>query len=92
MGSLAVYGFLTVYLLVAIALPFYLRRESQLTPTALTVSIAAALAMLLALIGTLYPLPTERPYTYLPYLYLVYLAAGLVWFTIARRSSLKNGI
>jgi amino acid transporter len=85
MGSLAVYGFLTVYLLVAAALPFYLRRNAQLTPAALILSIAAALAMLLALIGTIYPLPTERPYTYLPYLYLAYLAAGLVWFTIAQR-------
>jgi amino acid transporter len=91
MGSLAVYGFLTVYLLVAIALPFYLRRNAQLTPTALTVSIAAAAAMLLALIGTLYPLPTERPYTYLPYLYLIYLAAGLAWFTIAHRRATAQG-
>src|ERR1019366_7472966 len=31
MGSLAVYGFLTVYLLVAAALAFYLRRNAQLT-------------------------------------------------------------
>jgi amino acid transporter len=85
MGSLAVYGFLTVYLLVAAALPFYLRRNHQLTPIALGLAIAAALAMLLALAGTLYPLPTERPYTYLPYLYLAYLATGLAWFTIAHR-------
>jgi amino acid transporter len=85
MGSLAVYGFLTVYFLVALALPFYLRRSAQLTPPALLLTIAAALAMLLAMAGTLYPPPTERPYTYLPYLYLAYLLAGLVWFTIARR-------
>jgi amino acid transporter len=85
MGSLAVYGFLTVYFLVALALPFYLRRSAQLTPPALLLTITAAFAMLLAMAGTLYPPPTERPYTYLPYLYLAYLLAGLVWFTIARR-------
>jgi amino acid transporter len=88
MGSLAVYGFLTVYFLVALALPFYLRRNAQLTPAALVLTLAAALAMLLAMIGTIYPLPTERPYTYLPYLYLGYLLAGLVWFAIARRRTL----
>ena len=88
MGSLAVYGFLTVYFLVAIALPFYLRRNARLTPAALILTIAATLAMLLAMIGTIYPLPTERPYTYLPYLYLGYLLAGLIWFAIARRRTL----
>jgi amino acid transporter len=86
MGSLAVYGFLTVYFLVATALPFYLRRNAQLTPGALILSVAAALATLLAMAGTLYPIPAP-PYNYLPYIYLVYLAAGIVWFTIASRRS-----
>jgi amino acid transporter len=76
MGSLAVYGFITAYFLVAAALPFYLRRRTQLTPAALILSIAAALAMLLAMAGTLYPVPAP-PYNYLPYCYLAYLAAGL---------------
>ena len=57
MGSLAVYGFITAYGLVAAALPIYLRRNAQLTPAALGLSIAAAFAMLLAMAGTLYPVP-----------------------------------
>lgn len=76
MGSLAVYGFITVYFLIAAALPTYLRRPAQLTPAALTLSIAAALAMLLAMAGTLYPIP-PAPYNHLPYIYLAYLATGL---------------
>jgi amino acid transporter len=82
MGSLAVYGFITAYFLVALALPFYLRRQSQLTPSALTLAIAAALAMLLAMAGTVYPIP-PAPYNTLPYFYLAYLAAGLLWFHLA---------
>jgi hypothetical protein len=35
--------------------------------------------MLLALAGNLYPVP-EGPYGKLPYVYLGYLVAGLVWF------------
>ena len=85
MGSLAVYGFITAYFLVAAALPFYLRRRGQLTPAALALAIAGALAMLLAMAGTLYPVPTQAPYNYLPYLYLAYLLAGLAWFALAPR-------
>jgi hypothetical protein len=45
-------------------------------------SIAATLAMILALAGTLYPVP-DRPYNWLPYLYLVYLACGTVWYLMS---------
>ena len=78
MGSLAVYGFITTYFLVAAALPIYLRRNAQLTPAAFALSIAAVFAMLLAMAGTLYPIPAQ-PYNWLPYIYLVYLIAGLGW-------------
>jgi len=84
MGSLSVYGFITVYGLVAAALPFYLRRNARLTPGSLILSIAAALAMVLAMAGTLYPVPAA-PYSYLPYIYLVYLALGLTWFHLIPR-------
>ena len=84
MGSLAVYGFITAYFLVAAALPFYLRRRAQLTPAAIALSIAGAIAMLLAMAGTLYPIPAA-PYNILPYLYLAYLLAGLTWFHLTSR-------
>jgi amino acid transporter len=83
-GSLAVYGFITTYFLVAAALPFHLRRNRQLTPAALALAIAAALAMVLALAGTLYPIP-PAPYNTLPYYYLAFLAAGLTWSLLTRR-------
>ena len=85
MGSLSVYGFITVYGLVAAALPFYLRRNAQLTSGSLILAVAAALAMVLALAGTLYPMPAA-PYNYLPYIYLAYLALGLTWFHLKSRA------
>jgi len=39
--------------------------------------------MLLALVGNLYPVP-EGPYGKLPYIYLAYLIAGLLWFLLRR--------
>ena len=88
MGSLAVYGFITTYGLVAAALPIYLRRNAQLTPAALTLAITAAVAMLLAMAGTLYPVP-DPPYNVLPYIYLAYLIAGLTWFAFTTKPGVK---
>ena len=84
MGSLAVYGFITCYWLAAVALPVYLKRNHHLTSGTLLLAVAAALAMLLALAGTLYPVPAS-PYNWLPYLYLVYLVCGTAWFYFSKR-------
>jgi amino acid transporter len=85
MGSLATYGFIVAYALVCVALPRYLRQHNAFTFGAQAVSILAAVAMLLALAGNLYPVP-EGPYGKLPYIYLGYLIAGLGWFALRARS------
>ena len=84
MGSLATYGFITVYAIVAAQLPSFLRTYGRLTSAAVALSVLATLAMLAALAGALYPVPAE-PYSWLPYLYVAYLVAGLGWFSMAGR-------
>jgi amino acid transporter len=79
MGSLATYGFIVTYALVSIALPRYLRAHNAYRAGAQVIPWLACAAMLLALVGNLYPVP-EGPYGKLPYIYLVYLVAGLSWF------------
>jgi amino acid transporter len=85
LGSLATYGFIVTYALVCFALPRYLREHGRLHIGGRVVSIVASVAMLLALVGNLYPVP-EGPYGKLPYIYLAYLVAGLLWFLVSRRS------
>jgi amino acid transporter len=89
MGSFAVYGFITTYGLVAIALPIYLHRGHRLTTGTVLLSIAATSAMLLALAGTIYPVP-EWPYNWLPYIYLAYIVGGIAWSALTTRSSAKQ--
>jgi amino acid transporter len=83
MGSLATYGFIVAYGLVCIALPRYLREHGVFGQAARLLAWVAGIAMLLALVGNLYPVP-EGPYGRLPFIYLGYLAAGLVWFGVRR--------
>jgi amino acid transporter len=85
LGSLATYGFIVAYALVCFALPGYLRDHGVFRPGAQIIPWLAGIAMLLALVGNLYPIP-EGPYGKLPFLYLAYLMAGLLWFAIRARS------
>jgi amino acid transporter len=85
MGSLATYGFIVAYALVCSVLPRYLRKHNAYRPGSQVIPWLAFGAMLLALVGNLYPVP-EGPYGRLPYIYLAYLAAGLLWFFWNRRS------
>jgi hypothetical protein len=62
-----------------------LRNHGAYSASAQILSWLAGLAMLLALVGNLYPVP-EGPYGKLPYIYLVYLAAGLLWFAVNSRN------
>ncbi len=84
LGSLATYGFIVAYALVCLALPRYLRDHGAFRQGAQIVPWLAGLAMLLALVGNFYPVP-EGPYGKLPYIYLAYLMAGLLWFALRSR-------
>jgi amino acid transporter len=86
MGSLATYGFIVAYALVCLALPGYLRAHGKYSASAQVLSWFACIAMILALIGNIYPVP-EGPYGKLPYIYLGYLLAGMLWFFLRRRAN-----
>jgi amino acid transporter len=86
MGSLATYGFIVTYGLVCIALPRYLRNHGAYQSGARVIPALGGTAMLLALVGNLYPVP-EGPYGKLPFIYLAYLAAGLLWFALQKRGN-----
>jgi amino acid transporter len=84
MVSFAVYGFLTIYGLTCIALPLQLKRQGALSLALLVTAILAGISMVMALAGTLYPVPAA-PYSWLPYLYFVYLLITLVFFFHSRQ-------
>jgi amino acid transporter len=83
MGTLAVFGFLTAYMLGAVSLAVHLQRERRLTLGGALLALAAAIAMIAALLGNIFPVPPP-PYRYFPYVYLAYLVAVLLWYGFAK--------
>ena len=84
LGSLATYGFIVTYALVSFALPRYLRSHGAGASVSRVLPAAACAAMLFALVGNLYPIP-EGPYGKLPYIYIAYLGAGMLWYFVSAR-------
>lgn len=87
-GTIATYGFIVTYIVVAVAAPVYLRRRGELSFSAVAASVLAIIFMGTALAGAVYPVP-PAPYNWLPYLFIAYLAAGWIWFLIAKGRSSK---
>ena len=76
LGTTATYGFLVAYILICVAVPFYLRARGQLTVPLLVNSCIAAGVMLVAFAGSLYPVP-DAPYSWLPYVFLLLVGLGV---------------
>jgi amino acid transporter len=77
-GTLAAFGFLVAYFLTTIAAPVYLKSLGQLKPGHLGMAGVAVLLMLIPAVGSVWPVP-PAPVVYFPYLFLAYLAVGIVW-------------
>ena len=90
MGSLSVFGFLTAYALVALALPFARRALGQHSHLVAVLSVFTVAVIILI---TLFDLNSaaDAVHARIPYLYLGYIAAGLAWFVLWRSSGANRG-
>ena len=82
-GSLSVFGFLTAYALVALALPFARRALGQHSHWVAAVSVFTVLVILLIVIFDIKS-ASDAAHIRLPYIYLGYIAAGILWFFVRR--------
>jgi len=96
LGSLSVFGFLTAYALVALALPFARRALGQHSHLVAVVSFFTVAVLVLIALFDLQSAP-DAVHARIPYIYLAYIAAGLAWYALrrsratVRRSGVENG-
>jgi amino acid transporter len=83
-GSMAVFGFLTCYALVALALPFARRALGQHSHWVAAVSFFTVAVILLIAVYDLRSAP-DAVHARIPYLYLGYIGAGLIWYAWRRK-------
>ena len=82
-GTIATFGFLTVYFLCSVCAPILIYREGKLKAGDVIMGGLGALCMAGAFFGSVYPIPAA-PYNYFPYGYVVYMLVGVVWFFILK--------
>jgi amino acid transporter len=87
-GTLATYGFMLAYALVALAAPIYLRKIGENKPLAWVLGILGAVTMVFvfyvnwipqAIHNSIFP-PLVGTYDRLPQIFLIWTAIGLVWY------------
>jgi amino acid transporter len=86
LGSLSVFGFLTAYALVALALPFARRAMGTHSPLVAATSIFTVVVMILIAIFDLRS-ASDAMHARIPYIYLAYVAAGIAWYAVRRKSA-----
>jgi amino acid transporter len=86
LGSLSVFGFLTVYALVALALPFARRALGQHSHVVAAVSILTVVVMILIAVFDLRS-SSDPVHARIPYIYLAYIAAGIGWYALRRKKT-----
>ncbi|MDQ6917835.1 MAG: APC family permease [Candidatus Dormibacteraeota bacterium] len=86
MGTLATFGFMLAYLLVAVAAPIYLRRRGEPFTTPLIVGIVGAAIMLYVYYASVLPDNQVAPWPgeLWPAIFVAWMIVGFAWYFIVR--------
>ncbi|MGA7356435.1 MAG: APC family permease [Candidatus Cybelea sp.] len=87
-GTLSSFGFILIYMLIAIAAIVYCGKLGSLHAIDVTISVVALVLLLLAGVTLFYPVPAP-PQRWFGYFFLAFIAAGWLWFRL-RASSVDS--
>lgn len=90
-GSLSVFGFLTAYALVAVALPFARRASGQ---HCFAITAASILTVLVVIMIAIFDLRStaDEIHARIPYVFLAYMCTAIAWYVLRRnRTAITAG-
>ena len=82
-GTIATYGFLVAYILIAVGSVVSASRDKSMSPWLIGSAVLGVLFMGLAVKGSVSPWPAA-PDNYLPQVFAVYMVLGVIWMAIDR--------
>ncbi len=85
-GTLSTFGFLLIYLLIAIGVVAFCKQLGELRPIDVAISSIAALLLVLAAVTLYYPVPAP-PQRWFGYIFAFFIVAGWGWFRFRRASA-----
>jgi amino acid transporter len=82
-GTLGTFGYMLAYLLMAVALPFFLRRRDEANPLSTVLAAVVVGALLYVFYKNVWPVPPS-PFNLFPWIFLGLMVLGLAWYFIVR--------
>jgi amino acid transporter len=82
-GTIGTFGYMLAYLLMAVALPFFLRRRDEADPLSTLLAVVVVAALLYVFYKNVIPVP-DWPYNLLPWIFLGAMVLGLAWYLTVR--------
>jgi len=82
-GTVGTFGYMVGYLLMAVALPFFLKRRGEGNPMSTVLSVVVVAALLYVFYKNVIPVP-EYPLNLLLPIFIVALALGMGWYSVVR--------
>jgi amino acid transporter len=84
-GTLSTFGFLVIYMLIAIGVVAFCKELGELRPIDIAISSVAALLLLLAAVTLYYPIPAP-PQRWFGYVFVLFIVGGWGWFRFRKAS------
>ena len=82
-GTIGTFGYMLAYLLMAVSLPFFLRKRNEANPLSTGLAAVVVVALLYVFYKNVIPVP-DYPYNLFPWIFLGLVVLGLAWYAVVR--------
>jgi amino acid transporter len=82
-GTIGTFGYMLGYLLMAIALPFFLRKRDEFNPLSAVLAVVVVAALVYVFYKNVIPVP-DYPLNLMPWIFLGLVVLGLAWYATVR--------